>query len=72
MIKDRKDMPREITIDLQGPEGNAFCLIGAARDYAKQLGRDGDTIVNDMMSGDYDHLIEVFEREFGSFVTIYR
>jgi hypothetical protein len=67
----RKKQPqREIIIDLNGPDGNAFALIGHAMRLAKQLGKDGKAITNEMMSGDYDNLIEVFEREFGDFVIL--
>lgn len=73
MIKDRSEMEeRGIEIDLQGPEGNAFCLMGKARNLAKQLDKDGDKIVEEMMAGDYEHLLSVFEREFGDCVTLYR
>jgi len=72
-IKSKDEMaPRGIEIDLTGPDGNAFVLIGKAGKLAKQLGLDGKAIRNDMMSGDYEHLLEVFEKHFGSFVTLYR
>ena len=29
-------------------------------------------IADEMTSGDYEHLLEVFEKYFGSFVTLYR
>ena len=44
----------------------------AAKKYAKQLEIDPQPILDDMMSGDYEHLLEVFEEQFGSFVTLYR
>jgi len=69
----RKKQPqREIIIDLNGPYGNAFVLIGHAMRFAKQLGKDGKAITNEMMSGDYENLINVFEREFGDFVILER
>ena len=34
----KKQKPKEIIIDLTGPEGNAFALIGYAQNFAKQLG----------------------------------
>lgn len=73
MIKSKEEMPQpERHIDLSGPEGNAFVLIAMAKDYAKQLGRDGNAIADEMMKGDYEDLIEVFDREFGTFITLYR
>ena len=59
-------------IDLTGPDGNAFALMGYAKRFAKQLDLDPQPILDDMMSGDYEHLLEVFEEQFGSFVTLYR
>jgi len=58
-----------IDIDLKGPEGNAFMLIGQARTWAKQLELDADKIEADMTSGDYDNLLDVFEENFGDFFT---
>ena len=69
-IKDKKRLP--IEIDLTGPDGNAFVLLGKATNLAKQLELDSDKIVNEMTSGDYDNLLEVFDKYFGSFVTLYR
>ena len=71
-IKDKSEMSSEITIDLTGPEGNAFVLLGYAKRYAKQLELDGDDIIKDMTSGDYEHLLDVFDSYFGNFVTLYR
>ena len=76
MIKSIKDKERgPIEIDLTGPEGNAFVLLGYAKRYAKQLGKNGveaEAIVNEMTSGDYENLLDVFDREFGDYVTLYR
>lgn len=71
MIK-QKPSTGKIEIDLTGPQGNAFFLIGTARNLAKQFGMDSKKITSEMMSGDYENLIEVFDREFGSVVTLYR
>jgi hypothetical protein len=68
-IKRKSD---EVSIDLTGPDGNAFVLIGYANKFARQLGLDKEKIVKDMMSGDYEHLVEVFDKNFGDYVTIYR
>ena len=59
-------------IDLTGPEGNAFTLMGMAKGWVKQLGKDWESIQGDMISGDYEHLIDVLEREFGEYITLYR
>ena len=62
----------KIEIDLTGPEGNAFVLIGHARKWAKQLGLDPSPIVNEMMSGDYEHLLKTLDKHFGDFIILYR
>jgi hypothetical protein len=59
-------------IDLTGPEGNAFCLMGYARKFARQLGLNSDTIIQEMMSGDYENLVQVFEDNFGDYVILER
>ena len=72
----RKKQPqKEIIIDLTGPDGNAFALMGYARRFAKQLGyskEDQDQLLELMTSGDYENLIEVFDDHFGSFVILER
>jgi hypothetical protein len=73
MIKDKSEMEkRGLEIDLTGPQGNAFVLIGYASNLAKQLKKDENAIKEDMQSGDYEHLVEVFDREFGDYVTLYK
>ena len=73
MIKDKSEMKkRGLEIDLTGPDGNAYVLIGYASNLAKQLKKDEKAIKEDMRSGDYEHLVEVFDREFGDYVTLYR
>jgi hypothetical protein len=71
MIKNKKQS-LGISIDLTGPEGNAFVLIGYANRLAKQLGLDGKVIQAEMMKGDYEHLVNTFDKHFGHFVTLYR
>jgi hypothetical protein len=61
-----------IEIDLTGPDGNAFVLIGTASKLAKQLGLDSKVIETEMMNGDYEHLVNTFDKHFGHFVTLYR
>ena len=59
-------------IDLTGPQGNAFFLLGVAQKLAKQMGKDEDSILKEMQSGNYENLVKVFDREFGSLVVLYR
>ena len=70
MIRSKEQNQGPIVIDLTGPDGNAFVLLGKAKQLARQLGLDGNAITNEMMSGDYENLIEVFDREVGDFVIL--
>ena len=72
MIVEKPQTPRTIEIDLTGPQGNAFFLLGTARNLAKQLGLNSSEILDEMKSGDYENLLEVFDSYFGDFVTLYR
>jgi len=74
MIKDLSEITQlaKIEIDLTGPKGNALYLMGQARVYAKQLKLDDVEILEDMKSGDYEHLIGVFDEHFGFFVDLFR
>ena len=61
-----------ISYDLSGPEGNAFHIIALANRLAVKLGYEPDErgkLSTELMSGDYDHLLETFELHFGDFVT---
>lgn len=71
MIK-TKERTGLIEIDLAGPEGNAYYLLGTANNLAKKLGLNSEAILNEMKSGDYENLINVFDKYFGSFVILYR
>ena len=61
-----------ITIDLTGPQGNAFFLLGTATRLARQLDLNEYEVLNEMKSGDYENLLQVFDSYFGDFVTLYR
>jgi hypothetical protein len=43
-----------------------------ANRFAKQLGIDGKTVIDEMMSGNYENLLEVFDKHFGDFVILER
>ena len=68
----KKSEQREIVIDLTGPDGNVFVLMGTAKRFARQLDLDGDKIINEMQSSDYENAVQVFDKYFGSFVTLLR
>ena len=74
MIRDKQEKTGPIIIDLTGPDGNAFALMAYAKRFATQLGwKDrGTALIEDMMSGDYEHLLEVFDNAFGEFVILER
>ena len=72
MIRKKEKQIGPMIIDLTGPDGNAYALMGYAKKFAKQLDLDGEEIISNMMSGDYENLLAVFEENFGSFVTLYR
>jgi hypothetical protein len=72
MIREKQQNTGPIVIDLTGPDGNAFVLLGYAKRYAKQLGLDGKAIQNEMMQGDYEHLLQVFDKNFGDYVILER
>ena len=63
---------RKMVIDLTGPQGNAFNLIGVANRLCKKFGKDAGDVIKRMTSGEYANLVDVFESEFGDFVTMYR
>jgi hypothetical protein len=68
----KKKKSSKIEIDLTGPHGNAFYLLGLASKYAKQLDLNPSEVIAEMQSGDYENLIEVFDNYFGDFVNLYR
>lgn len=72
MIRKKKPSKGKVVIDLTGPQGNAYYLMATARRLAATFGRDEDKILKEMSSGDYEHLIKVFDREFGKYVILER
>ena len=75
MIKDRREIKhRPIEIDLNGPQGNAFVLLGLANRLGKRIyGRARtEEILEEMKLSTYELLILTFDKYFGSIVTLYR
>ena len=70
-IKKLKNKSR-LEIDLTGPDGNAFALLGYAKGLCASLDMDFKPLRDKMTSGDYENLVKVFDDTFGSFVTLYR
>lgn len=69
IVKKQHYTLRRINIDLDGPDGNALAIASLARNIARQMGLDVDSIINEMMAGDYINLLRVFEKYFGSVVV---
>ena len=72
MIRNKQARKGPIVIDLTGPDGNAFALLGYAKRFTKQLGLEFDEISKEMTSGNYENLLEVFDEHFGEFVILER
>lgn len=101
MIKSRSEIEnRPIEIDLSGPDGNAFVLLGMAQNFAKRIYNEtmfereerlkdneirkliglpemsadwmAKKICDEMRESDYENLIKVFDKYFGSFVILYK
>ena len=68
----KKKYKGTIEIDLTGPDGNAYAILGLAKRLCRELDIPFKPLMNKMTSGDYENLIKVFDDKFGSFVTLYR
>ena len=67
-----KDTTRKQVVDLTGPQGNSFYLLGLASKLCKQLEIEDDIILDDMRSADYEQLIDTFDNYFGDLVDLER
>ncbi len=72
MIKSIEEKQTSLEIDLTGPDGNVFSLIGIGGRLCKQLGLKSEMFTRRMMSGDYENAVATFEEYFGNYVTLYR
>jgi len=61
---------RKHVIDLNGPEGNAWSVLGIGSNLARAMNIDFEPIRKEMMSGDYRHLVETFDKHFGEHVDL--
>ena len=67
--------PTPIEIDLTGPQGNAYYLLGLADNLSRQLGHSDfkrECILEEMKLYNYECLLNTFDREFGLLVTLWR
>ena len=65
----RTTLEANIIVNLDGPDGNAFVLLGLAERYMGGLGiprEDIDDFLDEMKSGDYIHLVKTLNDEFGA------
>ena len=76
MIVSRDQKPvRPIEIELAGPDGNAYALMGYARTLGRQLGFSEEkiqAIIKVMMLTNYEGLLKTFDEQFGDYVILYR
>ena len=60
----------EEVIDLDGPNGNVFYLMGTAKKYGRFLDMDYDKIIEEMTSSDYYNAVRVFDKYLGDYVVL--
>lgn len=72
MITTKRPKKTKIEIDLTGPEGNAFALLGIAKDLCHKTGVEWEPVKNEMTSSDYEWLLQVMDYHFGAFIIMYR
>ena len=72
MIKSKETKSKGIEIDLTGPDGNAYVILGLAKRLCREFDIPFKPLMEKMTSGDYENLIKVFDNKFGSFVTMYK
>ena len=71
----KKDIYKKQVIDLTGPDGNAYFLLGTAMNLCKQIGISSERteeILDELKSSDYEHLITTFDKYFGKLVDLER
>jgi hypothetical protein len=72
IVSKNQKKEKRIEIDLNGPNGNAFVLMGIANQLGRRLGLDVKQIQTEMRSGDYENLLKVMENYFGKYIVMYR
>lgn len=74
MIRKKSKSRGPIVIDLTGPEGNAFYLLGIVRSTFARSGAPelGESICEEMMKGDYEHLLKTFDLYLGDHFILER
>jgi hypothetical protein len=72
MIVNNSPKKNKIEIDLKGPQGNAFTLLGIAKDLSNKFGYDWKVIYKQMTESDYEWLIQTMDSYFGDHIIVYR
>jgi len=73
-IKKKKRSPK-IVLDLTGPQGNAYVILGTIQRLMKTMKfheAQIDAIMEEMTSKDYEHLVATAEKHFGKYIDFYR
>lgn len=70
----KRSKNEKIVIDLSGPQGNAFYLIGVVKStFARSGARElGENIAKQMMEGDYERLLKLFDLYLGDHYDLVR
>ena len=70
----KKQKQDKIVIDLTGPQGNAFYLLAVVQKTFDRSGAHdlGKSICDEMMKGDYEHLIKTFDLYLGDHFILER
>ena len=69
MTIQKKTQHTQAIIDLDGPDGNAFSLMGVAKYLCRQMDLNPDKVLEEMKEGDYTDLVIAFDRIFGNVVN---
>jgi hypothetical protein len=73
MIRNKRKNEKPL-IDLSGPQGNAFYLMGVVLNTFRRSGAPelGESIVEEMQKGGYEHLLKTFDLYLGDHFDIVR
>ena len=72
MIRTKQVSSSPLIVDLTGPDGNAFALLGMAKRWARDLQLDYKSIQDEATAGNYEHLLSVMDKHFGDYVIFER
>ena len=74
MIRNKQKQSGPIVIDLTGPQGNAYYLMAVVQSTFRKSGAVelGESIIKEMKSGDYEHLLKTFDLYLGDHFILER